>query len=313
MALKWLVRADMAVLAVKATQAAGENGLYSCALFIGLPAVLGFISAFRWKGEPPKPYGILFGEGLLTLIAYGACLIVLGVEGIACMIMASPLAIVALMLGVFVASEMTHKEALRDKLMGVLVLAVTGAGAGYADSGPPLVSTHGTSIDISASPHQVWNAVVALKDLPEPTDPLLKYAFACPRSTEIVNQRVGGARLCTLSTGSMPETITVWERDRRLGFVALSTPPTMPEINPFWQVDAPHLHGYYRVLYGEFKLEELPDGGTRLWRYTRYEQRIRPVAYWRFWCNLGAERAQRFVLEYVKREAEAGNRFASAR
>jgi hypothetical protein len=140
---------------------------------------------------------------------------------------------------------------------------------------------------------------------------VLKTGLACPIRTELRGEGVGAIRHCTLTTGSMPERVTVWEPGRRLGWEALSTPPPLKEINPFRETNPPHLHGYYRVVYGEFAMRPLPNDRTRLYRVTRYEHRIRPAFYWTPWCNFAADRAHRYVLESVKQMAERDSLMAS--
>ncbi len=50
----------------------------------------------------------------------------------------------------------------------------------------------------------------------------------------------------------------------------------MAEWSPYRNVAAPHLDGYLRVRDGEFRLQPLPGGRTRLEGRTRYEMRIFP-------------------------------------
>lgn len=111
----------------------------------------------------------------------------------------------------------------------------------------------------------------------------------------------GGTRVCTMSTGLMLERIDGWEPGRRLSWRALSTPPPMTELNPFGEVDAPHLHDFYRNVRGEFFLERIGDV-TRVTRRTWYEHDLYPSAYWRIWCDIGASKIHRLDLEHVRDE-----------
>lgn len=102
--------------------------------------------------------------------------------------------------------------------------------------------------------------------------------------------------------------IDVWKPGERLAWRALSTPPPMKEVTILRDVDPPHLHGYYRNLRGEFALEQVAPGVTRLTRRTWYSHDLYPSLYWRLWCDYGASKIQRFVLGEVKRAAERGAR-----
>jgi hypothetical protein len=78
----------------------------------------------------------------------------------------------------------------------------------------------------------------------------------------------------------------------------------MKELN-FWNVDPPHLHGFFESKKGEFRL--LPDGkgGTWLRGRTWYVHNIRPVAYWKTWSDQIVHQVHRRVLSHMKKMAEA--------
>lgn len=127
---------------------------------------------------------------------------------------------------------------------------------------------------------------------------------ACPQCTRIVEPRAGGRRVCTLTTGVLMERIDDWRPGERLSWQAVSTPPPMHELNPFHEVDAPHLHGTYRNIRGEFALERVGPRITRLTRRTWYSHDLYPSLYWTMWCDMGASKIQRFMLDEVRRAAE---------
>jgi len=173
---------------------------------------------------------------------------------------------------------------------------------------------YSTSVDIAASPEVVWQEIEHLGALPPAHDWMSKLGLACPETTELKGRGVGAERDCTLSTGPMRETITAWEPGKKLGFVALQTPPPMRELNPFGDPHPAHLQQrYFRILYGEFTLKRLDTGMTRLTRTTRFEHRIRPAVYWTSWCNLAADYAHRRVLDTIKLRSEGTERLHLAR
>ena len=53
----------------------------------------------------------------------------------------------------------------------------------------------------------------------------------------------------------------------------------MREWSPYGQLDTPHLHGFMVSREGEFVLEELPNGETRLTGKTWYQHHLWPAAY----------------------------------
>lgn len=283
-----------------------EAVAYGFLCFLGLPFLVGALVTFIASKGGPITFSTAVGLGVLSLLGLAAGMLVTGAEGLVCLAMAFPLALPALMLGVWA----TLKSLNRRMPLGIVFIPL--GAAAVADSIRPgeQIAEVRTSLDIDAPPARVWEEIVALDRLPEPTDPFLRTGVACPVRTEIRGSGVGAERHCTLTTGAMPERITVWEPSRRLTFVALETPPMMKEINPFRETHPPHLQGYYRVLQGEFTLEPLPNGRTRLWRVTRYAHRFGPAFYWTPWCDFGADRAHLYVLGAVKEYSEA-NRVTS--
>lgn len=274
---------------------------YGCLLFIGLPFAIGLLVTCIAAQGGNMTFGIGFVCGVLALLGSSLGMLAFAMEGVICLLMAMPLALPTLWLGTKLAMTVIEDKA------PLAVIFVPIGGAALFDHFRPAetVSEVWTSVEINAAPDRVWNEVVTLDRLPEPTDPFLRTGVACPVRTVIKEPGVGGERHCTLTTGAMPERITVWQPSRRLTFVALQTPPMLREVNPFRETHPAHLKGYYRVLQGEFVLDALPNGRTRLWRSTKYAHRFGPAFYWTPWCNFGAERAHLYVLNAVKDKAES--------
>lgn len=111
-------------------------------------------------------------------------------------------------------------------------------------------------------------------------------------------------RLCRLSTGDMPEVIEEVRANRYLRFRVLKTPASMRELNPFGEVNSPHLHGYYTSKKGEFRLTPLPGGRTLLEGSSRYECRIYPAIYWNLWTDTIVDRVHLSVMQEIRRRAE---------
>ncbi|MBC8066272.1 MAG: hypothetical protein H7Y17_15685 [Chlorobia bacterium] len=102
----------------------------------------------------------------------------------------------------------------------------------------------------------------------------------------------------------MRETISELVAGKRLVFKMHNTPPSMKEWNPFGEVHAPHLDGYYESLEGSFDLIPLPGGKTLLRGTSIYQHRYRPVTYWSWWTDKIVGEVQLSVMEEVKRRAE---------
>ena len=308
----WTISAPIiggvAGLGLSATFLIAKDPSYGNALFLLVPAAVGFVTSLILALTGERGFWDLFGYSALGLFYLGLGLMGFVAEGMICLLMASPLALLPLAAGCGIGRGIANwAKPETNNLVPVLVLLALVTPSAYDGLYRPdrAAEVEYTShVDIAARPELVWQEIVSLGKLPPAHDWMSSLGLACPETTELKGRCVGAERDCTLSTGPMKERITAWEPGRRLGFVALQTPPPMRETNPFGEPHPAHLRQrYFRILYGEFRLEAR-GGGTRLYRTTRYEHRIRPVFYWTFLCNLAADYAHRRVLDYLKAESE---------
>jgi hypothetical protein len=78
----------------------------------------------------------------------------------------------------------------------------------------------------------------------------------------------------------------------------------MRELSPYGHIDAAHLHGYMVSRQGQFVLEELPGGKTRLIGQTWYQHHLWPAAYWRLWSDAIVHDIHYRVLNHIKALSE---------
>jgi hypothetical protein len=109
------------------------------------------------------------------------------------------------------------------------------------------------------------------------------------------------------STGAFVEPIEVWDEPRCLAFRVTDQPPPMEELSPF-HIHPPHLDNFLISLRGQFRLDPLPGGRTRLEGTTWYTNRMWPAAYWGLWADGIIQRIHRRVLDHVRAVAEADPR-----
>jgi hypothetical protein len=282
------------------------GGYFGLAIFAGLPFATGVSS-----GVILRRAGGTFGQAVaaaLTLI--GAVILILcaaAMEGIVCVVMAAPfgagLAFVGVLFGYFLARTRAGDGTLQSAAW-LAIVAIVGIEGWHPPA--PLEDRATTEIVIAATPERVWAELHDIRDLPPTDNFLFRFGVAHPVGTATDGQGVGAARLCKLSTGDMPEIVTVWKPGQELRFKVLSTPPSMRELGFFGQtIDAAHLHSAYASLEGGFKLEALPDGRTRVTGESHYLLNIAPAAYWNLWTEAIVHAVQRRVLEHVKTRAEA--------
>ncbi len=159
------------------------------------------------------------------------------------------------------------------------------------------------SIEINASPEEVWRNVVEFPELKEPTEFIFKTGIAYPINAKIKGKGVGAIRYCNFTTGSFVEPITKWDEPNLLAFDVLEQPAPMKEMS-FWDIDAPHLHDYFVSKKGQFKIVNLGKGKVRLIGTTWYYNDIKPNFYWNIWSENIIHKIHNRVLNHIKINSE---------
>jgi len=292
--LLWVVAAWAALIAV----AVGLStiGAYGIALFAFLPLMMGAL--VEWT-RPAKTLRQALKQGAATAAIGCAFFIVVGVEGLICMVMSLPLALPLGMLGSGLSFKVRTTRP--DAHSAALLLLPLGLGsAGYDVAVEPSVYQVTTSIEIAASPQEVWTHVIAYTDMPEPADWVFRTGIGYPRRVRLEGDGVGATRYCDFSTGSFVEPITVWEPAKQLAFDVVESAAPIKEWSPYGDIHPTHLHGYFVSKKGRFILQELPNGHTLLEGTSWYQHGLEPGPYWRWWSDAIVHRIHQRVLSHIK-------------
>lgn len=286
---------------------------YGWGLFVGTPFMMGFFSALIYSLPRKRTFGACAFSALLSVLLVAIAMLGLAFEGVICLLMAAPIAIVLAIVGAFFGWLVQRDRWVSPRHQGQLyayawvlmplLLIQDGKRAGPM----PLVPAT-TSCKISAPVEKVWQHVLGFGDLLPPQEKIFQLGIAYPMRARLEGQGVGAVRYCEFSTGAFVEPITVWEENRRLGFDVLSQPHPMREWSPYANVHPAHLEGFFRSRRGEFRLTQLPDGQTLLEGTTWYEQDIWPQVYWRPWSNYLIHEIHGRVLAHIKHEAESAQK-----
>ena len=81
-----------------------------------------------------------------------------------------------------------------------------------------------------------------------------------------------------------------------LAFDVTKQPPPMKELSPY-DIHPPHLDGHLESKRGEFRLEKIDGGKTRLIGTTWHKHNMWPATYWRTWSDFLIGRIHQRVLE----------------
>lgn len=276
---------------------------YGIALFILTPFFMGACPAILYGSKKQINKIEAWKIAFLSLVIFTIGLLFFAIEGLICIAMAAPIAILFNWIGSLIGYFIVSKSA-KSSLVVILVLfsAIPTTAFIEKDVKPKLTSVV-TSIEIEADLSAVWKNVVEFPELSEPKEFIFKTGIAYPINAKIKGTGVGAIRYCNFTTGSFVEPITVWDQPNLLAFNVLEQPAPMKEVS-FWDIDAPHLHDYFVSKKGQFKLTKLPNGNTLLEGTTWYYHNIKPAAYWKGWSNYIVHKIHERVLNHIKQNAE---------
>lgn len=282
---------------------------YGQGVFMGMPFMLGLIAAVAHGAVKPRTAWGCIVAGQLAILFSALAILAVALEGFICLLMAAPIASIMALLGSLVGYGIQHRR-LRPKgavtkvyLAGWIGLPLLFAGESAMPPKPEVIPAV-TSIDIAASPLEVWREVVAFSELAPPEELIFRSGIAYPIRATITGTGVGAVRHCEFSTGPFVEPITVWDEGRRLAFDVIEQPHPMRELSPYRHLHTAHLEGFFLSQRGEFLLIALPDGGTRLQGTTWYTQRFWPAGYWRLWSDYLLHSIHRRVLNHIRTQVE---------
>ena len=285
-------------------------GDYGAPLFLSSPFLMGAIAG--WLAARDRPVGATRGAaiGALAICVAMALLLLFALEGVICLAMAAPVAIIAGAAGGSVGAAWARPLAPTTARLALLIPLF-----GLAAPSVPLERMVQSEVIVNAPPERVWPIVLAFPEIPaDDADPwLFRAGVAMPLRARIQGVGVGAIRHCEFTTGAFVEPITAWEAPHRLAFDVTEQPSPMRELSPWKHVHAPHLvQSTLRSRRGEFRLEPRAGNRTRLIGRTWYTIAMGPEPYWALWVDAVVHDVHLRVLGHIAKVSTAGGGVAAA-
>lgn len=276
---------------------------YGWGLFVLTPFTVGLTTGYLVNRRVLRTMKAT--NGLVLLAAALGCfgLILFDLEGLICLILASPLgALLAIAGGALGRRGARLGKEPSGPLYCVALLPLMFAAD--AISPPEALMLTNESVVIHAPASRVWEAVTS--DDPISQQPTLvgKLGLAYPERGKLLGRSVGAVRHGYFSTGVAQEKVTDWQPGRVLGFVVLRQPPAMIEMSPYAHVHAPHLNGYFETGETRFEIEPITSNTSKLTILAAHSLRIDPILYWEPIARWAAASNTQRVLRDLKMKAE---------
>lgn len=280
---------------------------YGWGLFVAIPFSVGLGAALIHGYQRPRTAWECVSVGMGANLLLGAGILAFAFEGLVCLLMAAPLALVLGALG-GAAGYVIQRQPREHAPAMLALVALFSPGWMFTENlfpreAPTLKVV--TAIEVNARPERVWQNVVSFSELPPPAELIFRSGIAFPIRARIDGSGVGAVRKCEFSTGPFVEPIQVWDEPRLLRFSVTANPQPMQEWTPYHHIEPPHLNGYLASRQGQFLLTPLPGGRTLLEGTTWYQHRLWPAPYWELWSDAIIHRIHLRVLQHVKGLSEA--------
>jgi len=274
---------------------------YGWGLFAAVPFVQGALSVLIFNAHEWRSWAQNIGVAMLAVLLTGAAMLAVAFEGALCIAMAMPLAFAFALLGAAFAHVVTRTSKPEiASLLALILVAPVLMGADRAVMPEAPMHEVDSAIIINAPSVVVWNNVIDFPAIPPPTELLFRAGIAYPERAKIIGHGPGALRYCEFSTGDFVEPITQWQAPRRLAFDVRKNPEPMREWSPYGHIRTPHLQGYLVSQQGEFLLQGLPDGSTRLVGKTWYRHHLWPDLYWTLYSDSIIHAIHLRVLKHIR-------------
>jgi hypothetical protein len=283
-----------------------------------MPFALGCIAVFIAEIKQPQRVRTWIWLPWLPLLASLLGTLITLLEGVICIVMflpvGIPLASIGGVLGGLAARYLRSRRAQGLAMACIVVLPfVTGPWEQKVFYRLEARQVENV-VDIQAPVAVVWQNIERVRAIGSeelPSSWAHAIGFPDPIEATLSHEGVGGVRNATFAGNlAFIETIDVWEPGRRLGFTIAAETDKIP---PTTLDEHVRIGGaYFDVLRGEYRLESLPGGATRLHLSSR--QRLSTDFNWyaHLWTDAVMSDLQKRILYVVEQRCEKQAREASA-
>lgn len=277
-----------------------------------LPFAIGFSTIFVIERRRVQTIWVWFLLPWIPVIAGELATVALLWEGWICVVMFTPIALVGSTLGGTAAGLIAHYgRSTRSKdasLVCVMCLPLLISALEPQFLSQRDLRTVESVIDIQAPADAVWRNIERVPRIrPTELQSSWSHAIGFPNPVEatLSEGAVGGVRHATFEGGVLfIETIDVWEPERRLGF---SIRAQTEQIPPTTLDEHVTVGGgrFFDVLHGDYILDPLPSGGTRLHLVSRHRVSTDFNWYAHLWTDAVMRDLQQRILVVVRNRSES--------
>jgi Polyketide cyclase / dehydrase and lipid transport len=240
-------------------------GVMTIGFLMVMPLAVGFISVFLAVRAGHRGAATWVGLPVITTVALLVGSLVLFWEGIICLALLMPIAVLMALLGGAVGGLCASRFGKTPLVCVAILPFVVSAAERWVGSAYELREVE-TSITIQAPPATVWEQIRRVPPIQVGEQRFSwsqKIGFPRPIEATISGDGVGAVRHATFAGGVLfVETVTDWEPQRRLAFDIRADTVNIPPntLDEHVTIGGP----YFDALHGEYRIDPQSDGRTLL-------------------------------------------------
>lgn len=278
-----------------------HNGLfgYGISFFVFLPFALGYILAGS-KNRKKSLLGFGFSFAIFCIILLEG-----GLEGMVCILMAIPLILISLAIGMFLKSlffgakgiikskdeddSILDDNILKSSILPFCILSIIGFTEKQLTKNANEIVEVRTEIILPYSPMQVYDAIKTVDTLDAEKPFLMQLDLPLPQKCILEVEEVGALRTCYFKGGgTIIEQVTELEKGKILRMDVLD-----------YQLTGRTWLGFREAIY---TFEALEDGTCKMARITTYTSELYPRVYWEPLERIGVEQEHEYVFRNLQKD-----------
>lgn len=262
---------------------------YGAPFFVFLPFTLGYLFG-QSAVKKFSLYGLIF-----SLIVFLVLLIVGGLEGMVCILLAMPLVIVFVVFGIAVKrwvqkiiQNRNQNNVLKSSMLSFLLFLVLGFLEKEWTKNDQAIVSISSQMILPYSPEQVYDAIKSVDTLIAPKSFLMKLDLPIPLKCILEKEEVGGLRTCYFSGGTITERITELKKAKVLRMEVID-----------YQLTGRKWLGFKEAIY---YFEKIGNHSCKITRITTYTSVLRPRFYWQPLEKIGISQEHKYVFDNLKKD-----------
>lgn len=261
---------------------------YGWVFFVLLPFSLGLVIG----SMPVRKWAYL--GGAIAIIIFIILLLAGGLEGMVCVLMALPIIIPLVWLGVVLRKYLVKKGVMeptdnfKSLVWPLLIILFGGPLEKWLDPHETKIVDVRTERIFPYTPEQVYDAIKSVDTLDAAKPFLIKLDLPVPEKCVLEKEAVGGIRTCYFTGGKITEKITELERGRVLKMDVVD-----------YQLTGRKWLGFKEAIY---YFEKVGTDSCRMIRITTYTSVLKPRFYWEPLEKMGIQQEHEYVFDNLEKD-----------